>query len=193
MEGSKIFAAVAAFLFFTCLLCARGQSQVKCSLIQGGMLGRTDTASTEGLISEAFVVQSGDNNAGQRPLVLLLGYNVVCLAAGSTRDTYQFVSVVANFSCSGTQSECDGNTLLSQFEFGCVNGGSGSEWSPSIQGSAVGIRTTPADGTLNTSTRTDCAICISPTRSNLANNTNHCLRMSFSRICECRVYTTAWG
>ena len=154
------------------------------------MLGRTDTASTEGLISEAFVVQSGDNNAGQRPLVLLLGYNVVCLATGSTRDTYQFVSVVANFSCSGTQSECDGSTLLSQFEFGCVNGGSGSEWSPSIQGSAVGIRTTPADGTLNTSTRTDCAICISPTRSNLANNTNHCLRMSFSRICECRVY---WG
>ena len=179
MEGSKIFAAV-AFLFFACLLCTRGQSQVQCSLIQGSELGRKDTASTEGLISEAFAVQSGDNNAGQRPLVLLLGYNVVCLAAGSTRDTYRFVSVVANFSCNGTQSECDGNTLLSQFEFGCVDGGSGSEWSPSIQGSTVDIRTTPADGTLNTSARTDCAICISPTRSNLANNTNHCSRMSFS-------------
>jgi len=162
-KASKMLAVV-AFLFFVYLSCARGQ----CPLIQGSELGRNDAASTEGLISEAFVVQSGDNPT--RPSVLLFGYNIVCLATGGTRGTYSFVSVVANFSCTGPQSECNGEPLLSQIEFGCP----ASQWSPNIEGSTDNIRTTPADGNLSTPVRTDCAICISPARSSIANNENHC-------------------
>jgi len=165
LNASKMLAVV-AFLFSVYLSCARGQ----CPLIQGSELGRNDTASTEGLISEAFVVQSGDNPT--RPSVLLFGYNIVCLATGGTRGTYSFVSVVANFSCTGPQSECNGEPLLSQIEFGCPE----SQWSPSIEGSTDNILTTPADGTLSTPVRTDCAICISPARSSIANNENHCSR-----------------
>lgn len=160
-------------LLAACLLCARSQL-TQCPLIQGSELGRMDTASTDGLISEAFIVQAGDNDP--RPEVLLFDFSIVCLASGSTREMYQFVSVVASYLCNGAQSECNGATLLSQFEFGCVDSGSGPEWSPNIGGSTDNIRTTPADGTLNTTVRTDCSICVSPIRISSANNINHCLR-----------------
>ena len=166
---------VAVVLLSACLLCARSQLN-QCPLIQGSELGRMDTASTDGLISEAFTVQSGDNDP--RPDVLLFDFSVVCLASGSTRETYRFVSVVASYLCNGGQSECNGTMLLSQFEFGCVDIGSGPEWRPNIQGSADNIRTTPADGTLSTTVRTDCSICVSPIRIGSANNNNHCSRMS---------------
>ena len=167
MVKARRVIAVVAFLFSVYLSCANGQ----CPLIQGNQLGSTDTASQGGLIAEAFTVQSGDNPSP--PSVLLFGYNIVCLSAGGTRGTYRSVSVVANFSCTGTPSECNGDPLLSQFEFGCTD----SQWRSNIGGSAENIRTTPADGTLSTPVRTNCSICISPVRGGSSSaNDNHCLR-----------------
>lgn len=179
----------AVLLFAACLLCARSQL-TQCPLIQGSELGRMDTASTDGLISEAFIVQAGDNDP--RPEVLLFDFSIVCLASGSTREMYQFVSVVASYLCNGAQSECNGATLLSQFEFGCVDSGSGPEWRPNIGGSTDNIRTTPADGTLNTTVRTDCSICVSPIRISSANNINHCLRKCHTpfTVSLCDIYSS---
>ena len=101
--------------------------------------------------------------------------NIVCLRSGQTRDTYSGVSVVVSYTCTGDPTECTGNPILSQFDFECVT--NPVRWAPSVDGSASNIITTPPDGNLSTILRTDCGVCISPSRSifaTITNNDQHC-------------------
>lgn len=75
-----------------------------------------------GLIADTLVAIIGQPPA--RPLVQVLGYNIVCQTTGMQRDTFRSVSVVANYTCDGISWPFY-MPLLSQFEFGC---GTEDEW-----------------------------------------------------------------
>lgn len=155
------------------------RTQRSCPLIQESELGTTDTTSTNRLISDAYQAVAGDSS--DPPRVQLFNYTIVCLQASNMRNTYSSTSVVASYTCMGSQDVCDGTMLLSQFEFGCTDGDMGPEWSPSVSGSATNIITTPADGNLSTPLRSDCGTCISPARNGfelISNNPQHCARKS---------------
>ena len=147
--------------------------QNDCPLIQRNELGNSQSASMAGLIADTLVAFIGQPPA--RPLVQVLGYNIVCQTTGMQRDTFRSVSVVANYTCDGISWPfCNSMPLLSQFEFGC---GTGDEWVAAVDGSAEGIFTEISDGDLSTPLRTDCGVCIGPVRttfSSITNNTNHC-------------------
>lgn len=159
-----------------CLCFTKIRSQL-CPLIQESELGTTNTTSTNRLISDAYQALEGDTS--EPPRVQLFNYTIVCLRASNMRDTYSFTSVVASYTCMGSQDVCDGTMLLSQFEFECTDGDMGPEWTPSVSGSAQNIITTPADGNLSTPLRSDCGACTSPARNGfeqLSNNPQHCAR-----------------
>ena len=147
------------------------RAQVECPPFNVSELGTTDMLTQGGLIGAAFQAVSGDPS----PLsVQVHDSNIVCFRSGRTRDTYSGVSVVVNYTCTGTLSECIGNPILSQFEFEC---GTGPRWTAIVGGSASNIITTPPNGSLSTILRTDCGVCVSPARLGFAaitNNDQHC-------------------
>ena len=156
---------------FLCLIAiipfARSQ---ECPIFEESLLGSTSGSSTTGLVRDAIAAGVGE---GATVNVLVHASNIVCLRSGRTRDTYTGVSIVVNYTCSGAPA-CTGNPTLSQFDFGCV---SGSVWGASVFGSADSIITTPPTGSLSTTLRTDCGVCLSPARAGFAgvtNNEQHC-------------------
>ena len=162
-----------AWLLIVALTVVPVSCQVDCPMFNETDLGTTDTSSATGLIGAAFQAVSGDPSLPVS--VQVHDSNIVCLRSGQTRDTYSGVSVVVNYTCTGALSECSGNPILSQFEFECV--ANPVRWAPSVDGSATNIITTPPDGSLSTTLRTDCGVCISPARSTFAtitNNDQHC-------------------
>ena len=159
---------------FLCLLIAIipfARSQ-ECPIFEEGLLGSTGTASSMGLIRDAIAAGVGE---GATITVQVHASNIVCLTSGQTRDLYTGVSVVVNYTCNGAPA-CSGNPTLSQFDFECV---SGSVWGASVLGSADSIITTPPTGSLSTTLRSDCGVCLSPARVGFAavtNNEQHCGR-----------------
>ena len=147
------------------------RAQVDCPAFNVSDLGATDTITQGGLVGSALAAVNGDPSLPVS--VQVHGSHIVCLRSGRTRDGYRGVSVIVKYACTGTPSECTGNSILSQFEFECAAG----TWTASVDGSAANIITTPPDGSLSTTLRTDCGVCVSPARSvfaNITNNDNHC-------------------
>ena len=145
--------------------------QADCPRLNVSELGATDMLTQGGLVGSGFAAVSGDPSLPVR--VQVHDSNIVCLRNGRTRDTYSGVSVVVNYTCDGSPSTCTGQPVLSQFDFECVGG----TWAASVSGSANNIITTPPSGSLSTTLRTDCGVCISPARSAFAtvtNNDQHC-------------------
>ena len=151
-----------------------GFCQTNCPPFTADLLGSTNAATPTGLVSDAFRAITGETST---ITVQVHASNIVCLTSGQTRDTYRGASVVVNQTCSGTSNPgCTGNPTLSQFDFGCV---SGSMWGASVGGSADSIITTPPTGSLSTTLRSDCGVCLSPARAGFAavtNNEQHCGR-----------------
>ena len=169
MELSRLVATLLCLI--SVLSFARPQD---CPPFTADLLGATDTPNTAGLIGDALAAVSGDPSLVS---VQVHDSNIVCLRSGRTRDTYSGVSVVVNYTCTGAPSKCTGNPTLSQFEFECVTGPV--SWASSVGGSASNIITTPPNGTLSTTLRTDCGVCVSPARLGFAaitNNEHHCGR-----------------
>ena len=147
------------------------RTQGDCLAFNVSDLGSTNMRTPSGLVVSALEAVSGDPS--NPTSVQVHDSNIVCLRSGQTRDTYSGVSVVVNYTCTGAPSECTGNPILSQFDFECVAG----TWAASVDGSAANIITTPPDGSLSTTQRTDCGVCISPARSifaTITNNDQHC-------------------
>ena len=147
------------------------RAQVDCPAFNVSELGATDMLTQDGLVRAALAAVRGDPSNSVS--VQVHGSNIVCLRSGRTQDTYSGVSVVVNYTCPGAPDECTGNPILSQFDFECVAG----TWAPSVDGSADNIITTPPDGSLSTTQRTDCGVCISSARSifaTITNNDQHC-------------------
>ena len=148
-------------------------AQVDCPAFNVSDLGATDMLTQGGLVGSALAAVSGDPSLPVS--VQVHDSNIVCLRSGRTRDTYSGVSVVVNYTCSGAPSECTGNPILSQFDLECV--ANPVRWAASVDGSADNIITTPPSGSLSTTQRTDCGVCISPARSIFAaitDNEQHC-------------------
>ena len=168
MELSRL---AVGLILISVLSFARAQVQVDCPAFNVSELGATDMPTPSGLVRSAL--EAGRGDPSNPASVQVHGSNIVCLRSGRTRDTYSGVSVVVNYTCTGPLSECSGNPILSQFDFECVAG----TWAPSVDGSASNIITTPPDGSLSTTLRTDCGVCISPARSifaTITNNDQHC-------------------
>ena len=149
------------------------RAQVDCPAFNVSELGSTDMLTQGGLAGAAYQAVGGEQS--QPVSVQVHNSNIVCLRSGQTRDTYTVVSVVVNYTCTGTRSECSGNPILSQFEFECV--ANPVRWAPSVSGSTTNIITTPPSGSLSTTLRTDCGVCVSPARAAFAavtNNDQHC-------------------
>ena len=148
------------------------RAQVDCPLFNVSELGTTDMPTQGGLIGAAFGAVSGDPSPVS---VQVHDSNIVCLTSSRTRDTYSGVSVVVDYTCTGgSRSECTGNPTRSQFEFECATGPT---WTTTVDGSASEIITTPPNGTLSTTLRTDCGVCVSPARTlfaTITNNDQHC-------------------
>ena len=148
------------------------RAQDDCPLFDVSLLGTTDVQTSGRLVGSAFQAVSGDPSLPVS--VQVHESNIVCLRSGRTRDTYRGVSVVVNYTCTGSPSECTGNPTVSQFEFECVTGPT---WTANVGGSASNIITTPPNGTLSTPLRTDCGVCVSPLRLGFnatTNNDQHC-------------------
>ena len=162
---------------FLCLIAiipfARSQ---ECPIFEENLLGSTSGSSTTGLVRDAIAAGVGE---GATVNVLVHASNIVCLRSGRTRDTYTGVSVVVNYTCSGAPA-CTGNPNISQFDFECVTG---SVWGASVFGSADSIFTIPSTGSLSTTLRTDCGVCLTPARAGfgtVTNNEQHCGRKQYS-------------
>ena len=130
-------------------------------------LGNTTTFSQAGLISMALT----DNTI--QPEVLLLDYNVVCIAQGTMKDRWRMVSGVAQYMVRGNQEP-----VVKQFHFECESDGSG--WTTTVLDSADFVLTVP-NATIDISNRTDCALCVSPDQlpGFGADNEHHCVGKFF--------------
>ena len=130
--------------------------ETNCPIIQASDLSSTGS----GLIAATF--PPIDDNA----TVEIQDYKVVCLAQGTVRDTYRFVSLVVNYTYNGTER-------ISQFQFECQL----ESWNTNVSGSVQYSRTDPPSASLETALRTDCAQCIDPRQLSSVNNTQHCSGM----------------
>lgn len=131
-------------------------------------LGNTTTFSQAGLISMALI-----DNTTIQPEVLLLDYNVVCIAQGTMKERWRMVSGVAQYMVRGDQKP-----VIKQFHFQCESYGSG--WTNTVLNSTDFVLTAPS-ATTNTSNRTDCALCVSPDQlpGVGADNEQHCVGKLF--------------
>ena len=165
---------------FLCLIAiipfARSQ---ECPIFEESLLGSTSGSSTTGLVRDAIAAVVGE---GATVNVQVHASNIVCLRSGRTRDTYTGVSIVVNYTCSGAPV-CTGNPTLSQFDFGCA---AGFIWLASVGGSADSIVTTPPTGSLSTTLRTDCGVCLSPNRAGFGTVTNN------EQHCGCKQYSSSY-
>ena len=118
-----------------------------CSALQESELGNTTALSTSGLLADALAFQSGEANLALQ----VLEYNTVCLGQGTSRDSYRSTALVVRYLQAG-ESE-----VISQLHLQCIAG----TWSTNNFGSSQNALT-DADGTLSTSLRTDCFLCLEP-------------------------------
>lgn len=154
--------------FYTCYMLfvvmytrtANGQ----CSMITDEEIGNFTGPSAAGLISQARGLEYYD---GVNPQIHVLAYNVVCTSVFSQRDTFRYVSLVANYT---ELNHMDSTPLMysSQFDFVCQEGPN--IWRTSKSGNHGII--TPPDANFSTPLREDCGICI---RGSLAGDReDHC-------------------
>lgn len=155
------------FLVSLLSVLAGARSQAECPLIiTPDELGSVDAPSREGLIASSYEV--GD--AAEPPLVQILDYNLVCLAAGVSLGRYRWVSLVVRYICDGAvpalaQGPCGDNLeVTAQFDFGCVeSGGEPPRWEVGVP--FIGVNTYvsfPADGDFSTPVRISCSFCVHP-------------------------------
>ena len=152
----------------------------ECPMIEAGDLGDVDSPSQDGLIADSYITGGDDDGP---PFVQLFRYHIVCSVVGTSQNTYQFVSVVAEYTCSGGGSSCESTTgmIISQFDFGCVeSSGGGTKWDDLVVSVANDeIRTHPADASFSTTMRSDCTLCLNPPSASLFSKTadteTHCV------------------
>lgn len=119
---------------FSILLCTVvGQNH--CPVIIPSDLGNVNTPSNDGLVPPLVGTS-----------IQILEANVVCLAQGSVKDTYRWISIIVRYLRDDNMME-----FLIQVQYQCTAG----VW----QG---GTLTPNPVGTLTTSLKTDCFLCFDP-------------------------------
>ena len=101
------------------------------------------------------IIEADDSSS--TPNVNVMSIHPVCLAFDDVQDHYRAVSVLVEYSCTGNPS-CPSGTVVEQIESECSNG----EWSNVVRGSPEFTRSQTTEASVSTSTREDCAFCVSP-------------------------------
>ena len=116
------------------------------------------------------ILTSGDSPTP--PVINVTSFHPVCLAFSQEQDRYRFVSVVVEYTCTG--NTCPSGTAVEQVESQCSVSGM---WSNSVQGSTENTRTVNPQASFSTTTREDCAFCLSPERSGTlsTDDVTHCV------------------
>ena len=115
------------------------------------------------------ILTSGDSSP--TPVINVTRFHPVCLAFSQEQGRYRYVSVVVEYTC--TDTNCPPGTAVEQIESQCSVGGM---WSNSVQGSTENTRTVNPQASFSTTTREDCAFCLSPElAAGLADNVTHCV------------------
>ena len=104
----------------------------------------------------AKIIQGGES--GPLPVITLIRSNIVCRAFAEQEDLLRIVSVVVEYTCTGS-GNCPPDTAVEQIESGCDSG----SWSNTVTGSSdpANIRTQSPVATLSTTGRDDCSFCLS--------------------------------
>lgn len=136
-------------LIIIILLAGNAHAQDQCPRITVEDLGSTRDMSSDGLLVRTY----NRNINPTSPTIRIHDYNIVCLSNGVARDTYEFVSVVVNQTCSGLRCEMQDRAYLVQYDFQCVD----DEWTETVF-SAVS-RTDSPSADLRTALRGDCSAC----------------------------------
>ena len=111
--------------------------------------GDGSDTSLEGLIVSAVL-------AGDRPedtTATIVENRTLCLSVGDTIGTVSSISVLVNYTCSG--SECP-PSAVEQFDFGCTSGG---QWTRLQAGTTAFARNSTPLADFETDGRRDCRIC----------------------------------
>ena len=91
---------------------------------------------------------------GQASITVLRNHTV-CLSVGPTRGKFSSISLVIEYTCTGTPF-CPPGNRREQFDFGCTSEG---QWSNVQFDDSDSGHTTNPTANFNTSLRTDCGAC----------------------------------
>ena len=111
------------------------------------------------------------------PDVDVTNFHPVCLAFSDHKDLYRAISIIVEYTCSGN-SNCPAGNAMEQIEAECIAG----VWSSSVLGNTDNTRSPDTTANTMTSTREDCAFCLSPTLADrfslTSDDVTHCVGQS---------------
>ena len=127
-------------------------------------------------VIQLIISSTGDSPA--TPSINVADMNVVCRAFSDTRDLYRAVSVVVEYTCTGS-SDCPSmlGPVMEQIESECSDG----EWSvvTSVPDSVEHTHSQTFTATFSTALREDCSFCLSPILAErvslTSDETTHCV------------------
>lgn len=130
-----------------------------CQKLTRDDLGRSDVLSAAGL-----VVQALQEVADGSVEVRIVGFNMVCEAAGLMRDTISSISVILTYECVGTVCGSMLSNRTEQFQLDCFKGldVDGASFRPPRLAFGGNIRTQDPNGTLDTPLDEQCGQCAAP-------------------------------
>ena len=105
--------------------------------------------SLEELIVEAIV-----RGRSEAVTATIVRNHTVCLSVGDRRGTFSSISVLVNYTCSGS-AQCP-SSAVEQFNFGCSSGG---RWTRLQAGTSAFARDVTPLANFQTDERRDCRIC----------------------------------
>ena len=91
----------------------------------------------------------------ESPEITVLRNHTVCLSVGRTREKFSSISLVIEYTCTGS-AFCPSGQAVEQFDFGCNNQG---EWRYGQFADVDNGRTTNPTANFDTSLRMDCGAC----------------------------------
>lgn len=147
-------------------------AQGMCGMItKDDLLESPDGGITGGLLLRTY----NTNRNAVNPSIRLKKFTVVCLAAGVKRNTYRYVSIVAEQECGGSlcpEGHRDEAKLV-QYDFECDP--HTNSWSIDVLGSTSNVRDDDPTADLDTELRTNCSACARKIAD--SDPINHCLGM----------------
>lgn len=157
----QIAAVFLAFAYYA-------QAQGMCEMITEDELLKARGPTSSNLLVQTYT----SNFRPSDPAVSLKDFTVVCLTAASKRDTYAFISIVAEQICRGNlcPDDHDGETRLVQYDFECDR--DTNTWSTNVLGGTSGVRDDNPTANLDTELRTNCSVCAN--KDSGSDSVNHC-------------------
>ena len=119
-----------------------------------------------------LIIASGDSST--KPSVNMIRFHPVCLAFSEKQSLYRSLSIVVEYTCSG-HANCPSGTAKEQIESDCIN----RQWSNRVLGMSENTRSLTTSANFSTTTREDCAFCLSPELANMfslkTDTVTHCV------------------